>query len=574
MVKGLGFLMKSFTIRLVILICLILLAIQLIFFYSSSIDVVYIVGRIGNSGIADGHGKFIPRDRSKTFGDMGRPVILPASLQAESKRTFSINEFNLVASDLIGLRRNLDDFRHPSCPRQIPLDKLIPFKTSVIIVFHNEAWSALLRTVHSVLDRTPEQLLHEIILVDDASTQSHLGHQLDNYISSLNKPIRLERMSNRSGLIRARLHGANISTGKTLTFLDAHCEVTIGWLETLLKHIAENPKRIVCPIIDVINHDTFEYLLGSDRTWGTFDWHFTFHWESVVDREIDRIHDNHNVPLRSPTMAGGLFTIIREYFYEIGAYDEGMEIWGGENIELSFRVWQCGGELLIDPCSRVGHVFRKSSPYTWPGGVSNILFKNFVRTALVWLDEYSRFYFLMNPSALSIDYGDVSKRRKLRQQLQCKSFRWYLENIYPESSIPIDVIRLGAVRHKKTDRCLDSLGHKLGEVVGTTHCHGQGGNQVFAITESGSLRVYTGCVDGGNKRTLGTGTLILSKCDSDSISQKFEFIENKIIHKATKLCLTIIQMGKQIRLTLRVCSDTENFYWTLPPLFNDTTSLL
>lgn len=37
-------------------------------------------------------------------------------------------------------------------------------------------------------------------------------------------------------------------------------------------------------------------------------------------------------------MAGGLFTIDRKYFYEIGSYDEGMEIWGAENIEMSFRV--------------------------------------------------------------------------------------------------------------------------------------------------------------------------------------------------------------------------------------------
>ena len=177
---------------------------------------------------------------------------------------------------------------------------------------------------------------------------------------------------------------------------------------------------------------------------------------------------------RTPAMAGGLFTIDRKYFYEVGTYDEGMDIWGAENIEMSFRVsyiflfcfvffsfvyqlkiivrchlkiWMCGGTLLVLPCSHVGHVFRKQTPYSFPGGTNKIIFRNNRRLIDVWTDDYKEYFHRVVPDINTVEAGDLSKRIQLKNDLNCKSFQWYLENIYPEAPVPVNFFHVGDVRN-------------------------------------------------------------------------------------------------------------------------------
>uniref|UniRef100_A0A8D0JCV3 Polypeptide N-acetylgalactosaminyltransferase n=2 Tax=Boreoeutheria TaxID=1437010 RepID=A0A8D0JCV3_PIG len=514
-------------------------------------------------------------------GEMGKAVLIPKDDQEKMKELFKINQFNLMASDLIALNRSLPDVRLEGCKTKVYPDELP--NTSVVIVFHNEAWSTLLRTVYSVINRSPHYLLSEVILVDDASERDFLKLTLENYVKNLEVPVKIIRMEERSGLIRARLRGAAASKGQVITFLDAHCECTLGWLEPLLARIKEDRKTVVCPIIDVISDDTFEYMAGSDMTYGGFNWKLNFRWYPVPQREMDRRKGDRTLPVsaqyftvkeqyyivegaetretETPTMAGGLFSIDRNYFEEIGTYDAGMDIWGGENLEMSFRIWQCGGSLEIVTCSHVGHVFRKATPYTFPGGTGHVINKNNRRLAEVWMDEFKDFFYIISPGVVKVDYGDVSVRKTLRENLKCKPFSWYLENIYPDSQIPRRYYSLGEIRNVETNQCLDNMGRKENEKVGIFNCHGMGGNQVFSYTADKEIRTDDLCLDVSRLN----GPVIMLKCHHMRGNQLWEYDAERLTlrHVNSNQCLDEPSEEDKMVPTMQDCSGSRSQQWLL-----------
>uniref|UniRef100_A0A669CEH2 Polypeptide N-acetylgalactosaminyltransferase 2 n=1 Tax=Oreochromis niloticus TaxID=8128 RepID=A0A669CEH2_ORENI len=353
--------------------------------------------------------------------DFDQDLYVGATVVRPGQDPYARNKFNQVESDKLRMDRAVPDTRHDHC-RHKQWKSDLP-ASSVVITFHNEARSALLRTVVSVLKKSPPHLVKEIILVDDYSDNPEDGALLGKI-----EKVRVLRNDRREGLMRSRVRGADAATAPVLTFLDSHCECNDHWLEPLLERVAEDKTRVVSPIIDVINMDNFQYVGASADLKGGFDWNLVFKWDYMTQEQRRARQGNPIAPIKTPMIAGGLFVMDKEYFEQLGKYDMMMDVWGGENLEISFRVWQCGGSLEIIPCSRVGHVFRKQHPYTFPGGSGTVFARNTRRAAEVWMDEYKNFYYAAVPSARNVPYGNIQSRLEMKKRLNCKPFKWYLEN--------------------------------------------------------------------------------------------------------------------------------------------------
>ncbi|XP_013383815.1 polypeptide N-acetylgalactosaminyltransferase 1 [Lingula anatina] len=469
-------------------------------------------------------------------GEMGKPVIIPEDKKAESKEMFKINQFNLMASDMIALNRTLPDVRMEGCKKKnYPVDKLPT--TSVVIVFHNEAWSTLLRTVHSIIIRSPRHLLEEIILVDDASERDFLGKKLEREVARLPVPVHVERMGKRSGLIRARLKGTISQEG--LDFTGTAYVVKI-WMcgGTLLivtcSHVGHvfrkaTPYTFPGGTGHIINHNNARLIEVWMDNWK--DFYFKINPGSLLSLECYKF-----------------CLFVKEEIHLVNSW---------------LHVWMCGGQIVISTCSRVGHVFRKVSPYSWPGGVVKILNHNAMRTVEVWLDDYKDFFYKINPGVKNTDVGDVTERKQLRERLKCKSFRWYLEHIYPESQMPLDYYSLGEIRNKQTGQCIDTMGRKAGEKVGVVSCHGMGGNQVFSYTRKEEIMTDGLCLE-PFRMGLHYDIKMLN-CNGHGGAQRWKYDREteEIRHVNSNQCLGAPQESAKDSPSIGPCRGDQSQKWIM-----------
>ncbi|XP_003410825.2 probable polypeptide N-acetylgalactosaminyltransferase 8 [Loxodonta africana] len=488
------------------------------------------------------HKKLFPN--SPLFKQWGEG--LSEAQQKKAQDLFQKFGYNVYLSDQLPSNRTVLDTRDSRCLQKTYSSQLPSL--SVIHIFMDEALSVIQQAITSIINRTPSRMLKEIILVDDFSSNGELKAPLNEKIKFYNRKyaglLKIIRHTKRKGLAQSRNTGWEAATADVVAVLDAHIEVNIGWAEPILARIQEDRTVIVSPVFDNIRFDTFElqkYALAVDG----FNWELRCRYDSLPQSWIG-LHDA-TAPVKIPSIMG-ILAADRLFLGEMGALDGEMLVYGGENVELSLRVWQCGGKIEVLPCSRIAHLERHHKPYALDLNVA--LKRNALRAAEIWMDEYKDMVYLawnVPPENSGMDYGDISSRKALREKLKCKNFDWYLKNVYPLLKPIHSIVGYGRMKNTLDDSiCLDQ-----GPIPGNTpivfSCHTYSPQNVYYHLMGefyvGALIAETNTEDRcltdpgkGETPTLEP----CSKAAKNGLHIYWDFkLGGAIVNRATKRCLEL-----------------------------------
>lgn len=217
--------------------------------------------------------------------------------------------------------------------------------------------------------------------------------------------------------------------------------------------------------------------------------------------------------------------------------------------------------------------------------------RNSLRVAHVWMDEFIEHFLKQKPAARDIDFGDVSDRIQLRARLGCKSFKWYLDHVYPEMILPNDDDqrlrkKWAQVEQPKfqpwysrsrnytshfliklpyKDLCLSSKQSKTkGSPLVLKKCYESNNNQRWSITDKKELVLAELlCLDAGSTKPK------LSKCHELGGSQEWHLaLSNQTIiySPATGTCIGSRNRVAGAVIVMEMCIRNTDTNWDLIPV--------
>lgn len=178
------------------------------------------------------------------------------------------------------------------------------------------------------------------------------------------------------------------------------------------------------------------------------------------------------------------------------------------------------------------------------------------------MDDYKRLFFLYQPSLEHNPIvGDLTHRHQLRNKLRCKSFKWFLENVYPEKFIPDEnYYAYGQVRNLN-NMCLDDLqlsDNKVGP-LGLYPCHHfMAISQMFTLSSKGELRKEAFCSEATSNLNVQ-----LTECHSHKREQYWVYFPaNMTLYSPSfKKCLSSEGIKDSEGLIIDYCKKSNHQKW-------------
>jgi glycosyltransferase involved in cell wall biosynthesis len=277
---------------------------------------------------------------------------------------------------------------------------------SIVMSALNEEY--IEKTIDTILENTPSELIDNIIVVDDCSDKPVV----------INKPkTTVIRNNIRQGLIRSRQIATEASQSEIVVSIDPHVKVSVGWLQPIITRLEHKYDCVAVPLTRGLDAVRWRETTSSYAKSG-WRWNLDFNW--IADDGTDS----------TPAFGGHCFAFTKKWWNEIGGFDTGMYKWGCENIEFSLRTWLAGGSVEIVRNSVVAHLFKSKFNYDFD---VNTLEKNKARIAEVWFGSRRQlFYQSIRKKPGDIDFGDISERIAIRNRIQKRPFEWFLTNFLPD----------------------------------------------------------------------------------------------------------------------------------------------
>jgi GT2 family glycosyltransferase len=143
-------------------------------------------------------------------------------------------------------------------------------------------------------------------------------------------------------------------------------------------------------------------------------------------------HKTGPAPAQVPILPGCFLAMRRDVFSATGGFDPGMRQLGGNDNELSLRLWLLGYELLVVPNVQAGHLFRTRIPFdaTWAAVVHNRLrtaFVHFAQDRIERVVHALRGYEAFPRGLAMTAAGDMQARRLLLHTQRQRTDDWFFD---------------------------------------------------------------------------------------------------------------------------------------------------